>query len=75
MPTLDRPTRSRPRSRAPRPARPDPLAAGYRRAHRQAIGADWFSIDMKRATVEIDYEVLRIKGAGLQRLHRTKSDG
>jgi integrase len=29
---------------------------------------------MDNATVEIDYKVLRVKGAGLQRLRRTKSD-
>ena len=29
---------------------------------------------MQRATVEIDYKVFRVKGAGLQRVRRTKSE-
>ena len=48
------------------------LATGVRIG--EAIVVDWSSIDMDRATVEIDYKVLRVKGAGLQRIRRTKSD-
>ncbi|MDX6296730.1 MAG: hypothetical protein QOI51_587, partial [Nocardioidaceae bacterium] len=40
----------------------------------EAIAVDWSSIDMERATVEIDYKVMRVKGAGLQRVRRTKFD-
>jgi integrase len=48
------------------------LATGVRIG--EAIAVDWSSIDMERATVEIDYKVLRVTGAGLQRIRRTKSD-
>ena len=40
----------------------------------EAIGVDWSSIDLDHATVEIDYKVMRVKGRGLQRVRRTKSD-
>jgi integrase len=48
------------------------LATGVRIG--EAIAVDWSSIDMERATVEIDYKVMRVKGAGLRRTRRTKSD-
>jgi len=48
------------------------LATGVRIG--EAIAVDWSSIDMDRATVEIDYKVLRVRGVGLQRIRRTKSD-
>jgi integrase len=48
------------------------LATGVRIG--EAIAVDWSSIDLDRATVEIDYKVLRVKGAGLHRVRRTKSD-
>jgi len=40
----------------------------------EAIAVDWNAIDMDRATVEIDFKILRVKGAGLLRVRRTKSD-
>ncbi len=48
------------------------LATGVRIG--EAIAVDWSSIDMDNATVEIDYKILRVKGQGLQRVRRTKSD-
>jgi len=48
------------------------LATGVRIG--EAIAVDWNAIDMDRATVEIDYKILRVKGAGLLRVRRTKSD-
>ena len=48
------------------------LATGVRIG--EAIAVDWSSIDMDDATVEIDYKILRVKGQGLQRVRRTKSD-
>ena len=48
------------------------LATGVRIG--EAIAVDWSSIDMDNATVEIDYKMLRVKGEGLQRIRRTKSD-
>ncbi len=48
------------------------LATGVRIG--EAIGVDWSSIDLEQATVEIDYKVMRVKGQGLQRVRRTKSD-
>lgn len=48
------------------------LATGVRIG--EAIAVDWNAIDMERATVEIDYKILRVKGAGLLRVRRTKSD-
>jgi integrase len=48
------------------------LATGVRIG--EAIGIDWSSIDLERATVGIDYKVMRVKGQGLQRIRRTKSD-
>ncbi|GEL16929.1 hypothetical protein PA7_07660 [Pseudonocardia asaccharolytica DSM 44247 = NBRC 16224] len=35
---------------------------------------DWDTIDMDHASVEIDYKILRVKGAGLLRVRRTNSD-
>ena len=75
MPTAGSPS-SKPTPTAARRDLPDLtrwlLATGVRIG--EAIGVDWSSIDMERATVEIDYKVLRVKGAGLQRMRRTKSD-
>jgi integrase len=48
------------------------LATGVRIG--EPIAVDWNAIDMDRATVEIDYKILRVKGAGLLRVRRTKSD-
>jgi integrase len=48
------------------------LATGVRIG--EAIGVDWSSIDLEQATVAIDYKVMRVKGQGLQRVRRTKSD-
>ena len=48
------------------------LATGVRIG--EAIGVDWSSVDLDQATVEIDYKILRVKGQGLQRVRRTKSD-
>jgi integrase len=48
------------------------LATGVRIG--EAIAIDWTAIDMERAVVEIDYKIIRVKGAGLQRIRRTKSD-
>jgi integrase len=48
------------------------LATGVRIG--EAIAVDWNAIDMEQATVEIDYKILRVKGAGLLRVRRTKSD-
>lgn len=48
------------------------LATGVRIG--EAIAVDWSSIDMDNATVAIDYKMLRVKGEGLRRIRRTKSD-
>jgi integrase len=40
----------------------------------EAIAVDWSAIDMEQGTVEIDYKVMRVKGAGLQRVRRMKSE-
>ena len=48
------------------------LATGVRIG--EAIAVDWSSIDLDRATVEIDYKVMQVKGQGLLRVRRTKSD-
>ncbi|MDN5920602.1 MAG: site-specific integrase [Pseudonocardia sp.] len=48
------------------------LATGVRIG--EAIAVDWNAIDMDRATVEIDHKILRVRGAGLLRACRTKSD-
>lgn len=48
------------------------LATGVRIG--ETIAVDWNAIDMEQATVEIDYKILRVKGAGLLRVRRTKSD-
>lgn len=48
------------------------LATGVRIG--EAIAVDWSVIDMDRATVEIDYKIIQVKGAGLLRTRRTKSD-
>lgn len=48
------------------------LATGVRIG--EAIAVDWNAIDMEQATVGIDYKILRVKGSGLLRVRRTKSD-
>jgi integrase len=48
------------------------LATGVRIG--EAIAVGWDTIDMDRALVEIDYKILRVKGQGLLRVKRTKSD-
>jgi integrase len=40
----------------------------------EAIAVDWSAIDMDRGPVEIDYKVIRVKGSGLGRIRKTKSD-
>lgn len=48
------------------------LATGVRIG--EAIAVDWAAIDMDRGLVEIDYKVIRVKGSGLLRIRKTKSD-
>lgn len=48
------------------------LATGVRMDGAIAVG--WDTIDRDNALVEIDHKILRIKGSGLQRVFRTKSD-
>jgi integrase len=48
------------------------LATGVRIG--EAIAVGWDAIDLDRAIVEIDHKILRVKGQGLLRARRTKSD-
>lgn len=48
------------------------LATGVRIGEASAVG--WDTIDMDHALVAIDDEILRVKGAGLLRVRRAKSD-
>jgi integrase len=48
------------------------LATGVRIGEAIAIG--WDTIDLTRALVEIDHKIIRVKGQGLLRVRRTKSD-
>lgn len=40
----------------------------------EALAVSWDEIDLDTATAVVEYKIVRVKGRGLQRIQRTKSD-